>query len=82
MQFGNDRTFIGNGYRSLIFSDYSPPNLFLRTNVKVWKINYLFQLNRMAADARIGGGKRYPEKFMAFHHASINIGKKLNIGCI
>lgn len=80
MQFGNDRTFIGNGYRSLIFSDYSPPNLFLRTNVKVWKINYLFQLNRMAADARTPGNKRYPEKFMAFHHASINIGKKLNIG--
>jgi hypothetical protein len=80
MQFGNDRTFIGNGYRSLIFSDYSPPNLFLRTNVKVWKINYLFQLNRMAADARVGGGKRYPEKFMAFHHASVNIGKKLNVG--
>lgn len=80
MQFGNDRTFIGNGYRSLIFSDYSPPNLFLRSNVKVWKINYLFQLNRMAADARTGGGKRYPEKFMAFHHASINIGKKLNVG--
>lgn len=80
MQFGNDRTFIGNGYRSLIFSDHSTPNLFLRTNVKVWKINYLFQLNRMAADARTQGNKRYPEKFMAFHHASFNIGKKLNIG--
>ncbi len=86
MQFGNDKTFIGNGYRSLIFSDYAPPTLFLRTNVKVWKLNYLFQLNRVAADApgSIGGsgsGKtRYPEKFMAFHHASINIGKKFNLG--
>lgn len=80
MQFGNDRTFIGNGYRSLIFSDYSAPNLFLRTNVRVWKLNYLFQINRMAADVRTGGNKRYPEKFMAFHHASLNIGKKLNIG--
>ncbi|MBL7870597.1 MAG: hypothetical protein JNM78_03220 [Cyclobacteriaceae bacterium] len=80
MQFGNDRTFIGNGYRSLIFSDYSAPNLFLRTNVRVWKLNYLFQINRMAADVRPGGNKRYPEKFMAFHHVSFNIGKKLNIG--
>ncbi len=85
MQFGNDRTFIGNGYRSLIFSDYSPPNLFLRSNVRVWKINYLFQINRMTADVRgsTGGlrsGQRYPEKFMAFHHASINIGKKFNLG--
>lgn len=86
MQFGNDKTFIGNGYRSLIFSDYAPPTLFLRTNVKVWKLNYLFQLNRVAADApgSIGGSgsgrRRYPEKFMAFHHASINIGKKFNLG--
>jgi hypothetical protein len=80
MQFGNDRTFTGNGYRSLIFSDYSPPNLFLRTNVKVWKLNYLFQINRMAADARTSGNQRYPEKFVAYHHASFNIGKKLNLG--
>ena len=80
MQFGNDRTFIGNGYRSLIFSDYSPPTLFLRANVKVWKINYLFQLNRMVADTKSSNKSRYPEKFMAFHHFSINIGKKFNLG--
>ncbi|HCW07957.1 MAG TPA: hypothetical protein DGG95_11410 [Cytophagales bacterium] len=85
VQFGNDRTFIGNGFRSLIFSDYSPPNLFLRTNVKIWKINYLFQLNRLVADplGTAGGStanKNYSVKFMAFHHASINIGKKFNLG--
>ncbi len=80
MQFGNDRTFIGNGYRSLIFSDYSPPTLFLRANLKVWKINYLFQLNRMVADNKSSNKSRYPEKFMAFHHFSINIGKKFNLG--
>lgn len=86
MQFGNDKTFIGNGYRSLIFSDYAPPTLFLRANVNVRKLNYLFQLNRVTADApgSVGGSgsgkRRYPEKFMAFHHASINIGKKFNLG--
>ncbi len=80
MQFGNDRTFIGNGFRSLIFSDYSPPTLFLRANVRVWKINYLYQLNRMVADTKSSSKSRYPEKFMVFHHASINIGKKFNLG--
>lgn len=80
MQVGNDRTFTGNGYRSFIFSDYAPPNWFLRANVKVWKLNYRYQLNRMAADARTSGNQRYPEKFMVHHHASFNIGKKLNIG--
>lgn len=85
LQFGQDRTFIGNGYRSLIFSDFSAPNLFLRANVKVWKINYLYQLNRITADVdgNLGGSTstgRYPQKFFAFHHASINIGKKFNLG--
>lgn len=80
MQFGNDRTFTGNGYRSFILSDYAPPNWYLRANVKVWKLNYRYQLNRMAADARTSGNQRYPEKFMVHHHASFNIGKKLNIG--
>ncbi|MBI1768152.1 MAG: hypothetical protein HYR67_07240 [Bacteroidetes bacterium] len=85
VQFGHDRTFIGNGFRSLIFSDYSPPNLFLRANAKIWKLNYLFQLNRLTAGATgsLSGStanKNYPVKFMAFHHASINIGKKFNLG--
>ncbi|HEY5824570.1 MAG TPA: hypothetical protein VIT44_09400, partial [Cyclobacteriaceae bacterium] len=84
MQFGQDRVNIGTGYRSLILSDYAPPSLFLKTNLKVWRINYLFQLNRVAADAKgtTGGssGGPYPTKYVAFHHASINIGKKFNLG--
>ncbi len=84
LQFGQDRTFIGNGYRSLIFSDYSPPNLFLRANLKIWKLNYLFQMNQFTADAYGGSGGsqdgEYPKKYMAFHHLSVNIGKKLNLG--
>ena len=84
LQFGQDKTFIGNGYRSLIFSDYSSPNLFLRANLKIWKLNYLFQLNRLTADAYGSSGGStdsvYPDKYMAFHHVSINVGKKLNIG--
>jgi hypothetical protein len=85
LQFGQDRTFIGNGYRSLIFSDFSAPNLFLRANVKIWKINYLYQLNRLTARAYgntdgLTGTERFPQKFFAFHHASINIGQKFNVG--
>lgn len=86
LQFGHDRFFVGNGYRSLIFSDYSPPAWFIKGNVKVWKLNYMFLLNQMTADvngslgglrSRTGG---YPNKFTALHHLSINIGKKFNLG--
>jgi len=85
MQFGHDRTNIGNGFRSLIFSDFAPPSEFLRVNVKVWKLNYLFQINRMTGDVNsspfgTASSKRFPDKYVAFHHVSINIGKKFNLG--
>ena len=85
IQFGHDRFFIGNGQRSLIFSDHAPPSLFLKGNVKVWRLNYLFSLNRMVANVKgdasgLRGSNKYPDKYVAFHHLSINIGRKLNIG--
>ena len=80
MQFGHDRMFVGNGYRSLIFSDYSPPGEFLKANVKVWKLNYLFQINRFTAENKSTNNAPYPVKYVAFHHLSLNIGKKLNVG--
>lgn len=86
VQFGHDRFFLGNGNRSLIYSDFSPPAWFIKADVKVWKLNYFFLLNQMTADV-IGsrGGLRsvdggYPNKFTALHHLSINLGRKLNIG--
>lgn len=86
MQFGHDRQFLGNGFRSLIYSDFGPPTWFIRGNVKVWKINYLFLLNQMVAN--IAGSSSgltatssgYPTKFSALHHLSINVGKKLTLG--
>lgn len=85
MQFGHDRTNIGNGFRSLIMSDFAPASEYLRTHVKVWKLNYVFQLNRMTAQAYSSaggssGGKRYSDKYVAFHHLSMNMGKKFNLG--
>jgi hypothetical protein len=40
VQLGHDRNFIGNGYRSLILSDYSSPYFFLKLNTRIWKLNY------------------------------------------
>ena len=85
LQFGHDRFFIGNGQRSLILSDNAPPALFLKGNVKVWRLNYMFLINRMFGDVNsvsVGSTKRgrYPDKFVALHHLSVNIGKKLNVG--
>lgn len=84
IQFGHDRNIIGNGYRSLVLSDYSAPYLFLKANLKVWKLNYQYMISRLNADIITNNAGtlirgRYPQKFFAFHEASINIGKKVNL---
>ena len=40
-QFGYDKNFIGNGYRSLFLSDFGNSYLFLKINTRIWKFNYL-----------------------------------------
>lgn len=86
LQFGHDRFFTGNGYRSLILSDFAPPAWFIKGNVQVWKLNYLFSTFQMTGDVRGGpGGLRsvaggYPQKFVAYHHLHLNIGKRLTLG--
>ncbi|MEQ9148366.1 MAG: hypothetical protein RLP13_08825, partial [Cytophagales bacterium] len=76
-QFGHDRNFVGNGYRSLILSDFSGPYLFLKAETQVWKFKYT---NLFAELTTSRSGIPYPRKYMALHHLSINIGKKLNVG--
>ncbi|QSE98907.1 hypothetical protein [Fulvivirga lutea] len=85
LQFGHDRFTIGNGHRSMILSDNAPAYLFLKLNTQVWKINYTNIFANLTSDVfgNAGGltaNNGYPEKYMAFHHLGINIGKKLNIG--
>jgi hypothetical protein len=78
--FGYDKNFIGNGYRSLFLSDFGSPNLFLKLNTRIWKLNYqnLF-MELQTADDRVGD-KLIGKKYAAMHHLDINIAKWLNIG--
>lgn len=86
LQFGHDRQFLGNGYRSLALSDFSTPYNFLKLQTKVWRFQYtnLFAelLGNVRAIPRGGVDARFtiPNKFMAMHHLSLNITDNLNIG--
>jgi hypothetical protein len=84
-QFGHDRHFIGNGYRSLILSDFTPAYLFLKINTRVWKINYTNIFASLTSEIELvssgtGGTRAFNKKNMALHHLSIDIGKKVNVG--
>jgi hypothetical protein len=79
LQFGYDKNFIGNGYRSLILSDIGAPYTFLKLNTHIWKLHYqniFAEMNATTNNANV----LYPKKYTAFHHLSLNIGKNLNIG--
>jgi hypothetical protein len=85
VKFGQDKNFIGDGYRSLILSDYSGNYTHLKIETKIWKFKYTNIFADMVADYKYGtygtsGAENYPRKFLAFHHLSFNIRKNLNIG--
>ena len=79
VQFGHDRNSIGNGYRSMILSDFAANYLFLKLNTNVWKLNYQNLFAQMTAEVLNADGLR-PKKYMAKHHLSVNVSKNFNLG--
>lgn len=85
LQLAHDRNFIGNGYRSLILSDYSAPYFFLKANTRVWKLNYQNLFAELTASRTYDKNgsptdEVYPKKYMALHHLSFDVTPNLNIG--
>ncbi|WBA40660.1 hypothetical protein [Hymenobacter canadensis] len=79
IQLGHDRNQIGNGYRSLIMSDYSAPYFFLKLNTRIWKFNYQNLFAQMVSDAP-NVDASYERKYLAMHHLSLDVRPNLNIG--
>lgn len=80
VQFGYDKNFIGNGFRSLFLSDFSAPALFLKLNTRVWKFNYQNLFMELNNANRLNADQLIPKKYAAFHHLDMAITKWLNIG--
>jgi hypothetical protein len=80
VQFGYDKNFIGNGYRSLFLSDFSAPYLFLKLNTRIWKFNYQNLFMELQTTGRIPGDKLIPKKYAAMHHLDLGVTRWLNVG--
>lgn len=79
VQFGHDKNFIGNGYRSMILSDFSSNYTFLKLNTKIWKFQYTNIFAQLVGDV-FYRNELLPKKYFAFHHLSLNLTKNINIG--
>ncbi len=80
VQFGYDKNFIGNGYRSLFLSDVGNSYLFLKLNTKIWKFNYENIFMELMPQFIKSGDSLLDRKYAAIHHLSMNVTKWLNVG--
>ncbi len=81
IQFGHGKNFIGDGYRSLLFSDAASPYPYLKLNTSFWKLKYTntwMSLRDVREEVAAEGS--YRTKYMANHYLSLNLTKRLNIG--
>ncbi len=80
IQFGYDKNFIGNGYRSLFLSDFGDSYLFLKLNTRIWKFNYENIFMELMPQFVKNGDNLLDRKYAAMHHLSMNVTKWLNVG--
>lgn len=81
-QFGHDRHFIGEGYRSLLLSDASFPHPFFRIVAQAGPIRYMYLLSQysdlMAPQLAYTLGHR--QKYSAIGYLDWQINRRLTLG--
>ena len=80
MQFGYGRQFIGNGYRSLLLSDFANNNLYLKLNWQVGKFHLQNLFTELTARSNGRGGEVLPRKYMAAHFFNYKLRPNLSVG--
>jgi hypothetical protein len=77
---GRDKTFIGDGYRSLLLSDYSSPAPFFKVTATLGNVRYMAMWTYMndPITARVDNNER--KKFGVFHYLDWNVSNSLAFG--
>lgn len=78
-QFGHDKQFVGNGYRSLVMSHNPNSIFFLKLNTQFSKFNYqniFYEVNNWP---ELDDNNMVQKKFGAYHQISMNITDFMNI---
>ena len=84
MRFGNQPTFLGSGYRSVLLSDFAVPYLNLQVNWKVWRFqlrNLFAELNNVSPnDPLTPGDELVGKKYLAAHYLDFQINHRISVG--
>lgn len=89
VETGNDKNFIGNGYRSMILSDYSPQYLYLKTslhhgrffytNLAARTLNPNFN-NISGSNSGWSENSLYEHKMMNINYFGVHVNNKIQAG--
>ncbi len=80
-QVGRDKHFIGDGYRSVLLSDYAAAYPYFRINTNIWHLQYNVWYTIMNDVSTADGRKKgFNNKYGTFHYLSYDIIKEINIG--
>lgn len=77
-RLGNDKHFIGDGYRSLLLSENAAAYPFLETKLAVWKIQYNHQIN-VLSDLLPGRGSERFTKYISNHTLQYRVSPRIHI---
>lgn len=77
---GRDKTFIGDGYRSLLLSDYSSPSPFFKLTASLGHLRYMAMWTYMNDPASISQYGIQRSKFGVFHYLDWSINNRLSFG--
>jgi len=77
---GKGKMFLGNGYRSFFLSDNGGPYNYLRGQVRIWHIKYVWQVaGGYDKDSIFFGHNKRNYKYFALHFLEWNIKKWLSL---
>ena len=77
---GYGKQFIGDGYRSLFWSDNANSSPYLRLKVSYWRFNYNVVYTRMDNDALSSGASSNEGKYSVSHYLGVTVAKKWQFG--
>lgn len=82
VEFGHSNHFIGNGFRSLLLSDFSHNYLYLKFNTRFWKLNYTNIFAELAPVSELVNevDQLLPKKYSATHYLAYRPSEHVEIG--
>ncbi len=80
LQFGHDKNFIGQGFRSMILSDNAAPYLFLKINTHINKVQYQQIFAQLVNPDTLAIDQVFPKKYLALHHLSLHLTPRWQLG--